>query len=412
MANPVQYTYGAPNTGSTATSIPHPEPVSALQIHVAGILVTVFGLNELPSDSESDTNTDGDDSSSSTGVSILWLLHPRLQTQECMAPFAGHLIHEWNSHRKTLPARNKNRRKGLIAISFDQRNHGTRLVVPLANEAWRSGNERHALDMYSCYAGTAADVSLLLDYIPGYLFAGGAVAAAGGSGPSRTNTAMVVERNLVMGISLGGHAVWHVLCNDQRFTAGLSVIGCPDYGRLMADRARLSKRKSWLESHGKAFFGSADFPEALIESLGRGDPAGVVWGHDRKSDLGLGLRPGDVPDDVLSDDQIARVKPVMKRFFGNKRVLVLSGGGDKLVSYKFSKPFLDWVRKVSGPGGWFHDGGLYLQDEVFDGVGHEVTPPMVDRMVTFVNDTLALDEPSTSGENREGKARPRRGSKI
>ncbi|KIV96627.1 hypothetical protein PV10_00466 [Exophiala mesophila] len=395
MANPVQYTYGAPNTGSTAKSIPHPEPVSALQIHVAGILVTVFGLNELPNEKDTDTAIDGGDDSP-LGVSILWLLHPRLQTQECMAPFAGHLIHEWNTHRKTLPRTNKNRRKGLIAISFDQRNHGTRLVVPLANEAWRSGNERHALDMYSCYAGTAADVSLLLDYIPGYIFATG----TGTGGASR-----VVERNLVMGISLGGHAVWHVLCNDPRFTAGISVVGCPDYARLMADRARLSKRKSWLDGQGKEFFGSVDFPEALVESMGRGDPAGVVWGHDRKSDLGLGLRPGDLPDEELSEEQISRVKPVMKRVFGDKRVLVLSGGADKLVNYRFSKPFLDWVRKVSEKDGWFHDGGLYLEDHVFEGVGHEVTPPMVERMVDFLNQTLAVDESA-------GKVRARRGSKI
>ena len=40
---------------------------------------------------------------------------------------------------------------GLIAVSFDQRNHGTRKVDNLANEAWRSGNESHAQDMFSIY---------------------------------------------------------------------------------------------------------------------------------------------------------------------------------------------------------------------------------------------------------------------
>ena len=384
--------------------------------------MTVFGLSELPAPPVQD----GDDDEEAAEVSILWLLHPRLQTKECMAPFAAHLIHEWNAHRAAAHHKDhhgkqrgkqpqpqhqqqrgsdkdtkKNKSKGLIAITFDQRNHGSRLVDNLANEAWRSGNDRHALDMFSCYAGTAADVSLLLDYLPGYIFPRG--------------SKRVVADNLVLGISLGGHAVWHVLCNDPRFSTGVSVIGCPDYARLMEDRARLSKRETWLEGKGKGFFGSKDFPESLVKSLGRGDPAGVVWGRD-----GYGLGPGDVPSDKDEHGvNVEKVKVVMKRVFGNKRVLVLSGGSDKLVSYKFSKPFLDWLRKVSGKGGWFEDGGLVLEDEVFDGVGHEVTPEMVERMVRFVNRTLAGgDETVEHGhdlseeEKLGGASRKRRGSKI
>jgi dienelactone hydrolase len=32
-----------------------------------------------------------------------------------------------------------------------------------------------------------------------------------------------------MGVSLGGHAAWQVLFNDPRVTAGVVIIGCPDY---------------------------------------------------------------------------------------------------------------------------------------------------------------------------------------
>ena len=41
--------------------------------------------------------------------------------------------------------------QGLIAVSFDQRNHGSRKIDELANQDWRSGNERHAQDMFSIY---------------------------------------------------------------------------------------------------------------------------------------------------------------------------------------------------------------------------------------------------------------------
>ncbi|EXJ85776.1 hypothetical protein A1O1_06144 [Capronia coronata CBS 617.96] len=369
--NPVAYTYGAPNTGSTAHSVPYPEPISAVQHHIAGLLVTVFGLNELPS--------------SATDVAVLWLLHPRLQTQACMAPFAAHLITEWNEHRSSRNMHSGTSNKGLIAVSFDQRNHGTRQVSALANEAWRGGNEHHALDMFSCYAGTAADTSILLDYLAGYIFP--------------TNERRIVQ-NLVLGISLGGHAAWHCLMHDSRFSAAVVTIGCPDYARLMSDRARLSKRKAWLDTQGKEFFGSADFPPSLVEAVQRYDPAGLLW----SSRNGLQRQPGqELLDDEVTAEEKERLRPLMARCFANKRILNLAGGSDKLVSYAHSKPFLDWLKKSIGPGGWFEGAGLYLEDIVYPGVGHDVPPAMVTAMVKFVNETL---------ENGQDMTHAKLGSKI
>lgn len=357
--NPVEYTYGAPNTGSTAHSIPHPEPISAITVHIAGLLVTIFGLSELPPPSET------------TSVSALWLLHPRLQTKACMAPFGAHLISEWNAHRKK-----KSKQRGLIAVSFDQRNHGSRLASPIANEAWRSGNERHALDMYSCYAGTAADVSLLLDYLPGYIF---------------PHSERSIDHNIVLGISLGGHAAWHVIMQDPRFSAAIPVIGCPDYARLMADRARLSKRRYWLEGQGRNFLGSPDFPPSLLDSLRRTDPAALVSSHllDTPSEQAWAASS-------LTEGDRASLAPLMARCLGNKRILVLSGGADKLVSYSHSKPFLNWLKRSAAEGGWFAGGALHLEDYLYDGVGHEVPAVMVAQMVKFVNETLDTAESHSS----------------
>lgn len=61
-----------------------------------------------------------------------------------MAPIAAASIHDWNS-------RSASKSKGLIAVSFDQRNHGTREVNALANESWRQGNPTHAQDMFSVF---------------------------------------------------------------------------------------------------------------------------------------------------------------------------------------------------------------------------------------------------------------------
>lgn len=170
----------------------HPTPpaaVSSQTYHIAGILTTVYGQDELPPSCDT--------------VTCLWLLHPRL---------AASMIHDWDRRRRTSGSR-----KGLIAVAFDQRNHGSREVDRLANEAWIQGNPNHAQDMFSVFHGTAVDTSLLMDHLGSYVFS--------------TPGEPVIEQHFVMGISLGGHAAWQVLFHEPRVSAAVVIIGCPDYMR-------------------------------------------------------------------------------------------------------------------------------------------------------------------------------------
>ena len=66
-----------------------------------------------------------------------------------MAPIACSAVNDWNNRLKHR--RDREDSPGLIAVSFDQRNHGSRKIDPVANEAWRSGNPRHAQDMFSIF---------------------------------------------------------------------------------------------------------------------------------------------------------------------------------------------------------------------------------------------------------------------
>ncbi len=129
--NPMKGTY--PNS---------PPTVSKKTFTISGILTTVHGLEDLPAEA--------------TNVTCLWLLHPRLQTQTCMEPVAASAITDWNHQPKAAES------AGLIAASFDQRNHGSREVNKLANETWRSGNESHAQDMLGIYRSSGAPVFLLI----------------------------------------------------------------------------------------------------------------------------------------------------------------------------------------------------------------------------------------------------------
>ncbi|KAJ5114614.1 hypothetical protein NUU61_000373 [Penicillium alfredii] len=351
----------------------HPKPTAVSQkvYAIAGIQVTVFGLEELRSQT--------------TEVACLWLLHPRLATQERMTGIATSAITDWNGKVQNTPSA-----KGLIAVSFDQRNHGTRLVDPLANEAWRQGNPRHAQDMFSIFQGTARDTSLLMDYLASFIF---------------PNGEHQISENLVLGVSLGGHAAWSCLLHEPRISAGVVIIGCPDYINLMADRARLSKLPSWTKSNppGSEILGSEAFPTTFLDIVKQYDPASLLLSYVDCGSSSSPLRQGPLPAPTEQEQDVLR--PLLTRCLAGKRILNLSGGVDKLVPYHRGEGFLAWFKQAISPTGWFGDGGVSFEDIIDESAGHEVTAKMVDEAVRFISETLATSAEGVSGRGsvRESK---------
>lgn len=327
----------APDPLAGLKANPSIKHVSQKSFVISGILITVYGLEEL--------HTHVKD------ISSIYLLHPRLSNQQRMSPLADITLCQWNKSPQSRSQR------GLIAVAFDQRNHGSRLVDRLANEAWITGNPRHAPDMFSTYAGTAADVSLLITYLPAYLFPNGQRA---------------IVSNMVLGISLGGHSGWHCILHDPRIDTAVITIGCADYCRLMSHRAEKSKRQSWTSSKlpGAEFFGSADFPRCLMDEVCRYDPA-------RLFDVDGSWREAD-PDKRRS------LLPLMEKHLQHKKIYCQFGAKDKLVPFGCSEPFLRWLQHAVAPGGWFDGHNVLLKPEVFEGVGHAMTPEMVDQAVSFL----------------------------
>ncbi|BCS16701.1 hypothetical protein ASPFODRAFT_124618 [Aspergillus luchuensis CBS 106.47] len=360
MADPIKTLDNASRYGDAST-------VSRKTYPVAGIQTTVYGLDELP------TQT--------SDIACLWLLHPRGGTQERMKGIGTTIIADWNSRNPT---------KGLIAVAFDQRNHGTREVDPLANEAWRQGNPRHAQDMFSIFQGTARDVSLLIDYLPSYVF-------------PRSDRKIV--DNLVLGVSLGGHAAWSCLLHEPRISAGVVVIGCPDYVNLMADRARLSKLPSWTstDTPGSQFLGSEAFPSSLLDAVKKYDPAGLLLSHVKSaSDVGP-LRSGPLPEPTESEK--AALRPLLARSIAGKRILNLAGGKDKLVPYHRGEVFLAWLKQAVASQGWFADGAVTFEDIIDEEAGHDMTGKMMDEATRFIRETLEASNkaPEKVGSVRESK---------
>lgn len=135
-----------------------PPAVSVRTVHMAGLLVDVHGLDEMP------PLTSG-----TARVTCLWLHHQRLRSKEHMADTAARCVAAWNARARSPAAAapatantGDDANRALIALAFDQRNHGSRLVHALANESWKKGNATHAQDMFGIIAGAVADQRVLM----------------------------------------------------------------------------------------------------------------------------------------------------------------------------------------------------------------------------------------------------------
>ncbi|RKF53169.1 putative alpha beta hydrolase fold-containing protein [Erysiphe neolycopersici] len=310
------------------------QPISAQTFHIAGIITVVYGLDEVKKNCKS--------------VSCLWLLHPRLQTKETMAQVANSCISSWNSQLLSGEI-------GLIAATFDQRNHGSREVDPLANLSWRKGNEKHSIDMFSILHGTAIDTSLLIEHIGSYIFQG--------------SNFPKIDDHIVLGVSLGGHSAWQVLMNEEKISCGVVIIGCPDYMSLMSDRAHRSGR----ESAGAQFLGSLDFPRSLLRVVQKRDPRGILFGAREVT-----MNP--------SEAEQKHLRILLEKKLKNKHILVCSGGDDKLVPYRCSEPFLKFLENASIQ--WYNDGNLRVQNKIYPGIGHTFSDEMLRDSILFVTDHL------------------------
>lgn len=147
----------------------------------------------------------------------------------------------------------------------------------------------------------------------------------------------------------------------------------------MQDRARLSKLQTYLSDSGASFLGSKDFPSALLGLCDKYDPKGILFST------------GTIPGRPSPSEQ-EKYRTIMDARIRGKKFQILSGGADKLVPYQAGKQFLDFFKDAVG--GWYKDGNVHVEDNVYPGVGHTFTAEMLRDAVRFVLDTVkSFDAP-------------------
>lgn len=151
-------------------------------------------------------------------------------------------------------------------------------------------------------------------------------------------------------------------------------IGCPDYTRLMTDRARLSKRETYTSTTppGASFLGSPDFPVALQNAIAQYDPAGLLL-PNHFNPIGA--------DPTPSKASLDRFQILARERLGGKKILNLSGKVDKLVPYAAGEPFIKVLKQVLE-----EDRGLDIvfEDVLFEGVGHAFPKGMADKATEWI----------------------------
>ena len=96
-------------------------------VYVSGLETRVYGLEDVRK-------------SNPHFVDVVFLLHWRMGKYQDLESFALTIL----ARDKAAAAGQGDTGRGLLVVSFDQRNHGHRQVSELANLSWEQGNQSHA----------------------------------------------------------------------------------------------------------------------------------------------------------------------------------------------------------------------------------------------------------------------------
>ena len=281
---------------------------------------------------------EGNSLSKQSPINVVYLMHQRLRDYKFTETVAYDILRQYYAKTEShVP---------LICVTMDNRNHGERAVDVSKNRSWSGGNATHALDMISIVRGMVYDFKLVTEYLPTYLNLEYHLSTA-----ARERGISISYTNIVSGYSLGGHAAIRFAFSFPELVQVLNpVISCSELTSLLLLRM------------ANVPIDSPDYDKR--------------WFYYDYDDLKLSEQQKEhhYPEafhKLLSKEDIG----VFENFpFRDIKMFAAYGGADSLVPPRLSHIWTE-VYQNSNP-----------DTEVFvhQGVGHEVTPEMIDKFTSYL----------------------------
>ncbi|KAL3419853.1 hypothetical protein PVAG01_08351 [Phlyctema vagabunda] len=292
---------------------------------ISGLQLYVYGLEELATHSEEE-----EEDGPVVDIAVLYLAHNRTRTYLVTEGIAHEVLHRYRSDGRA-------KRRELIAVTFNMRNHGDRETSSGANRTWKDGNEAHGVDLMSLIDGSALDFKLVMSYLPAYL-------------PQCRSF-----YNIMGGVSLGAHTAWRMAALvPGKIDAFFMVVGCPNLTALMLSRLGIDPEQL------------STTPEELYK-VSYDDLTQVMTEQQRKR------WPRVLSQLVSEQDRL------VDEAFPPVPVLLMGGKQDRLVPVRHTRA---WVRQRRGRA----EVELFVQDNT----GHSCTEEMVGRVSAWLSGLLLL----------------------
>lgn len=194
-----------------------------------------------------------------------------------------------------------------VCATYDQPNHGSRIMDKSQNSSWKSGNRHHFPQMLGVIEQSLSEVSIIHQFLPAYF-------------PDLANL-----KQLVTGVSLGGHISWYA--GASGIADGIApIIGCPDLVGMFHERA--SKETGYEKKD--------ILPEVVLEIANR-----------RKQQIAK-LQNSTIPILAICGEEDTLVPPhFSKEFFAsdhqpNHELVTFPGAGHEVTPAMVTK-LCEWV---------------------------------------------------------------------
>ena len=312
-----------------------PESFSKVTYNIGGISTYIYNSDKLASYVEKFNKFDHP--IEAIPINVIYLIHHRGGSHKHTEAIAYNYLKQFydkKSQDYDIP---------LICVTFDNPNHGQRLVNEHSNSDWAENNETHGADMMSIIEGTIQNIRLIMDYLPSYLNLDSYLSDKF----KRINHGTEIKlHNILTGYYLWGHVVIRYGIDYPHDVKIIGpVVGCSDLTSLLVTRL-----KSITNNDKKYFYFNYDeldltdeqkkqYPETLHKRISKQDQA------------------------IFENYPMNKIK--MFASFGSE---------DKLVPHSLSSVWCDFYLSTNSAA------SIY----VAEGVGHDVTDEMIDRFTTWL----------------------------